>query len=86
MVVWQPDCWCRVLPREPCLHWGVASDRPVLANGHSPLVGSVPPRVRFTVRVKLTKVVVLVQPPKEQPLAAYWVVVSEQPFLRLRVG
>ena len=58
----------------------------MLGNGHSPLVGSVPPRVRFTVRVLLTKVVVLVQPPKEQPLAAYWVVVSEQPCPRLWVG
>ena len=58
----------------------------MLVNGHSPLVGSVPPRVRFTVRVKPTKVAALVQPPKEQPLAAYLVVVSEQPFLRLRVG
>ena len=84
-MLWQPDCLYREVLRGLYLHWGAASDRPVLVNGHSPLVGSVPPRVRFTVRVLLTKIV-LVQPPKEQPLAAYWVVVSQQPCPRLRVG
>jgi len=58
----------------------------VLVNGHFPLVGSVPPRVRFTVRVLLTKVVVLVAQRMVDLLAAYWVVVSEQPCPRLRVG